>query len=88
MPSGFEAVREYWGGRWGRWSYWYSRKEFRDEKVSIAMSTLRRGIRTATYVMRAESPGDFHVLPTTVFNMYHPQIGGNSAEFRIKVRGQ
>ena len=88
MPSGFEAVREYWGGRWGRWSYWYSRKEFRDEKVSIAMSTLRRGTHTVSYVMRAEAPGDFHVLPTTVFNMYHPQIGGNSAEFRIRVADQ
>jgi hypothetical protein len=86
MPSGFEAVREHWGHYgWGRWSYWYSRKEFRDEKVSIAMSTLWQGRHQAAYVMRAETPGDFHVLPTQVFNMYHPEIGGNGAEFRIKV---
>ncbi len=86
MPSGFEAVREYWGhAGWGRWGYWYSRKEFRDEKVSIAMTTLGRGTHTAQYVMRAEAPGDVHILPAGVFNMYHPQIGGNSSEFRLKV---
>lgn len=87
MPSGFEAVREYWGHPgWGRWNYWYSRKEFRDEKVSIAMTTLGRGTHTAQYVMRAEAPGDVHILPAGVFNMYHPQIGGNSSEFRLRVK--
>jgi hypothetical protein len=91
LPSGFEAIREYYGapGRHGHgrhtWGWWYSRKEFRDEKVSIAMTTLGRGTHTATYVMRAETPGDFHVLPAGVFNMYHPEIGGNSAEFRLRV---
>jgi uncharacterized protein YfaS (alpha-2-macroglobulin family) len=50
------------------------------------MSTLGQGRHIASYVMRAETPGDFHVLPTGVFNMYHPQIGGNSSEFRIKVK--
>ena len=49
------------------------------------MTTLWQGTHTASYVMRAETPGDFHALPAGVFNMYHPQIGGNSAEFRIKV---
>jgi uncharacterized protein YfaS (alpha-2-macroglobulin family) len=86
MPSGFEAIREHWGHYgWGRWAYWYSRKEFRDEKVSVAMSTLWQGKHQVAYVMRAETPGDFHVLPTQVFNMYHPEIGGNAGEFRIKV---
>jgi uncharacterized protein YfaS (alpha-2-macroglobulin family) len=86
MPSGFEAVREYWGRPgWAPWNYWYSRKEFRDEKVSIAMTTLGRGTHRAQYLMRAEAPGDVHILPAGVFNMYHPQIGGNSSEFRLKV---
>jgi alpha-2-macroglobulin len=87
MPSGFEAVREHWGHPgWGPWGYWYSRKEFRDEKVSVAMTTLGRGTHTVQYVMRAEAPGDVHILPAGVFNMYHPQIGGNSSEFRLRVK--
>ncbi|HXX92634.1 MAG TPA: MG2 domain-containing protein, partial [Planctomycetota bacterium] len=79
LPSGFEPIREYWGFYGWRWNYWYSRKEFHDQKVSIAMTTLWQGRHTATYVMRAETPGDFHVLPAGVWNMYTPTIGGNSA---------
>ncbi len=85
LPSGFEPIREYWGHYGWHWNYWYSRKEFHDQKVSIAMTTLWQGRHTASYVMRAETPGDFHALPAGVFNMYHPTIGGNSGEFRIKV---
>jgi alpha-2-macroglobulin len=85
LPSGFEPIREYYGHYGWHWNYWYSRKEFRDQKVSIAMTTLWRGQHIATYRMRAETPGSFHVLPSQVFNMYHPEIGGNSEEFRIKV---
>jgi hypothetical protein len=86
LPSGFEPVREYWGHYGWHWNYWYSRKEFHDEKVSIGMSQLGQGTHTVTYTMRAETPGDFHVLPAAAFNMYHPEIGGNSAESRIRVK--
>jgi uncharacterized protein YfaS (alpha-2-macroglobulin family) len=85
LPSGFEPVREYWGHYGWHWNYWYSRKEFHDQKVSIAMTHLWHGQHVANYRMRAETPGDFHALPSQVFNMYHPEIGGNSNEFRIKV---
>jgi hypothetical protein len=85
LPSGFEPVREYYGHYGWHWNYWYSRKEFHDQKVSIAMTHLYHGQHVAQYRMRAETPGDFHALPSQVFNMYHPEIGGNSAEFRIKV---
>ncbi|MBI3856252.1 MAG: hypothetical protein HY293_11235 [Planctomycetes bacterium] len=85
LPSGFEPIREYYGHYGWHWNYWYSRKEFHDQKVSIAMKHLWHGQHTASYRMRAETPGDFHALPSQVFNMYHPEIGGNSNEFRIKV---
>jgi len=85
LPSGFEPIREYWGHYGWIWNYWYSRKEFHDQKVSIAMTHLWHGQHVAQYRMRAETPGDFHALPSQVFNMYHPEIGGNSGEFRIRV---
>jgi uncharacterized protein YfaS (alpha-2-macroglobulin family) len=85
LPSGFEPIREYYGHYGWHWNYWYSRKEFHDQKVSIAMTRLWHGQHVAQYRMRAETPGDFHALPSQVFNMYHPEIGGNSKEFRIKV---
>jgi uncharacterized protein YfaS (alpha-2-macroglobulin family) len=85
LPSGFEPIREYWGHYGWFWNYWYSRKEFHDQKVSIAMTRLWHGRHDARYRMRAETPGDFHALPSQVFNMYQSEIGANSAEFRIKV---
>jgi uncharacterized protein YfaS (alpha-2-macroglobulin family) len=86
MPSGFEAVREYYGYYGWYWNYWYSHKEFRDEKVAVAMTNLwTNHDNVVTYTMRAEVPGSYDTLPALVFNMYHPQIGGNSAGFRLKV---
>lgn len=86
MPAGFEAVREYYGHYGWQWNYWYSHKEFRDERVCAAMTNLwTNHDNVITYTMRAEVPGSYSILPATVYNMYHPQIGGNSAEFKIKV---
>ncbi len=83
LPSGFEVERERIGEY--DWDWWYSRKEFRDERVSVAITRMPAGMEKITYVMRAETPGSLHVLPARVWNMYFPQIGGNSAESRIKV---
>ncbi len=86
MPSGFEAVREYYGHYGWYWNYWYSHKEFRDERVAVAMTQLwTNHDNVVTYTMRAETPGTYSILPAVVYNMYHPQIGGNSEEFRLSV---
>ena len=60
------------------WRYWYANKEFRDEKVEIAVTYLPAGKRTVAYTMRAETPGTFRVRPAVVWNMYRPGEGGNS----------
>jgi uncharacterized protein YfaS (alpha-2-macroglobulin family) len=84
MPSGFEAVRDprvatpWRGGRW-IWNYWWCNREFRDEKVAIAVTRLDAGERVVSYRMRAETPGQFRVLPTRIWNMYEPGEGANSA---------
>jgi len=90
MPSGFEAVRDsaraapWRAGRWV-WSHWWAHREFRDEKVAIAITYLPAGERKVTYRMRAETPGIFRVLPTTVWNMYRPGEGANGASTTIEV---
>jgi len=83
-PAGFEAVREQ-RGRWARWSYWYAHKEFRDEKMAVAVTTLPQGEREIKYRLRAETPGAFRVLPALVWNMYRPGEGGNSGGMRVVV---
>ncbi len=85
LPAGFEPVREYWGW-WGwEWSYWYDLKEFHDQRVSTAMRHVGAGEHQISYTIRAETPGDYHILPARAFNMYSPEVGGRSAENRIKV---
>jgi len=91
MPSGFEAQRDYGrvprqprrGGWW--WTNWWAHREFRDEKVAIAVTHLPAGERKVSYRMRAETPGIFRVLPTTVWNMYRPGEGANGASATIEV---
>ncbi len=86
LPSGFEVVKEtrFHPGRKRGWNWWYSRLEARDEKVCIAATTLA-GPQTVQYTIRAETPGDFHVLPAYAYNMYSPEVAGTSAENRIRV---
>ncbi len=80
-PSGCEAVEDtrdeyYW---------WYSNKEVRDEKVVIFRTWLPAGEHTITHRLRAEIPGDFHVMPTLGYPMYLPEIRGTSAEYRLSI---
>jgi len=38
-----------------------------------------------TYVLRAQMPGTFHVMPTQAKLMYFPDIGGSSEEYVLSV---
>ena len=58
----------------------------RDEKVGLFSRTLPRGISTMQYDVRAEVPGELHVMPTEVTAMYSPSLFGYSAEKRLTVR--
>ena len=90
IPAGFEIQKEEdrfyhgWGWGRGRWGWWYSRIEARDEKVCVAATTLN-GHQSVSYLLRAETSGEFRILPTRAWNMYVPEIAGSSGGFRIKV---
>ena len=59
--------------------------EFRDQRVSLYLSTLARGEHTLRYRIRAETPGVYAALPTQVSAMYAPELRGNSDEIRLEV---
>lgn len=92
-PAGWESIEQLsdgdgYGAESGEtegWSPW-TRREYRDEKVAIFATRLPQGKWTAEYYMRAEVPGEFHSLPATAYGMYAPQINGNGAERRVKIR--
>jgi alpha-2-macroglobulin len=83
-PAGCE-VEDSIQGRYGSWSYWFSQREVRDEKVAFFVTYFNRGGHKVTYRLRAETPGTFHVMPTRVSLMYTPEIGGISNEAIMKI---
>ena len=82
-PAGFEATELKSG-------YVYQNgmsinQEFRDEKTVFFISNLPQGTQVLNYKLRAEIPGNFHVLPHKTYAMYAPEIKAISDEFRVRV---
>jgi uncharacterized protein YfaS (alpha-2-macroglobulin family) len=63
---------------WGWWWHWFSRSEFRDDKVVLFVDVLSAGTYTYTYRLRAMTPGAFHVLPANASEFYFPEVFGRS----------
>jgi uncharacterized protein YfaS (alpha-2-macroglobulin family) len=53
--------------------------------VAFFISHLPQGETTLTYRLRAESPGNFHVLPHQGWSMYVPEVRGSSDEGRMVI---
>lgn len=61
---------------WGWW--WFSRTEFRDERVVMYASYLPRGTYTYKYTLRMGLEGTFNVIPTTGQEFYFPEVYGRT----------
>ncbi len=59
--------------------------EYRDDRVNLYATRLPRGRHSVTYRLRAETPGEFSALPTTVSAMYAPRLTGNSADQNVRI---
>jgi len=80
--AGFEPVERTSGSAYsGVVSY----RELRDERVVFFCSSLPQGKHELRYRVRAEIPGNFHVMPAQGFAMYLPDVRATSAEGRISV---
>lgn len=71
---------------YGYWNYWFSHKEVRDEKIAYFATNFYSGTQTIMYVMRAETPGTFHTMPTRVSLMYAPEVGGAGSENIVVIK--
>ena len=61
-------------------------RELHDDRAVFFFYSLSRGVHTIEYTLRAETPGNYHVMPATLSMMYMPSIQGRSAESRITVK--
>lgn len=83
-PAGCEPVELRSGGRWA--GGLCANLELRDEKVVFFIGLLEQGQHILRYKLRAETPGQFHALPTKGFAMYAPEVRAISDEMRLRIK--
>jgi uncharacterized protein YfaS (alpha-2-macroglobulin family) len=84
LPAGCEVADEIQKGYY--WNYWFSQREVRDEKVVYFITYLPKGKHKLNYILRSETPGKYHTMPTKAYLMYIPEIGGTGSENIIEIR--
>lgn len=102
LPSGFEVVKDvqnyeiegeneyrpyydYYG--WGRrpWIWNYADREYRDEKVAFFVTYVSEKMEF-TYIMKAQIPGKYSVMPAQGYLMYYPELAGNTEDIKITIK--
>jgi uncharacterized protein YfaS (alpha-2-macroglobulin family) len=59
------------------WDWWYAERNVRDEKISFFAPELPSTPFEFSYVMRAQIPGHYAVMPSIGMLMYYPEVRGN-----------
>lgn len=99
LPSGFEVVQEIeryaiegesnypiyddWGYRPWRWHY--ADREYRDEKVAFFVTNCSNSMEFS-YVIKAQIPGEYKIMPAQGYLMYYPELNGFSEIVNVKVK--
>ncbi|MGH9768662.1 MAG: alpha-2-macroglobulin family protein, partial [Blastocatellia bacterium] len=68
----------------GRWSDWYSNREFRDQRTVI-FADYFDGDATFQYALRVQIPGEFKVAPARAELMYQPTVQANTANVKLSI---
>ncbi len=85
-PAGFSTVEDDWAiriaedkPRYGYdyygWNYWFDGREVRDNRIEFYFSYMNQPV-TFTYILRAETAGQYTALPSEAFMMYDPEVRG------------
>jgi uncharacterized protein YfaS (alpha-2-macroglobulin family) len=75
------------GPHWWESSLWYfNHTEMRDDRVFLFADTLPAGTYTYEYLMRATTPGTFHLRPAKAWEMYYPENFGQTTGEMVEVR--
>jgi hypothetical protein len=90
FPSGCEVIKEdrhytiaddkFYSGRY---YYRYAGREFRDERIAFSLRNFYGGKRTFKYLLRAQIPGVFEVMPADASLMYYPKLSGRSGSGKL-----
>ncbi|MEJ5261103.1 MAG: MG2 domain-containing protein [Ignavibacterium sp.] len=98
LPSGFEVVKDidrysidgendypvydFWGYRPWRWHY--ADREYRDEKVAFFVTNCSNKMEFS-YIIKAQIPGEYKIMPSQGYLMYYPEMNGFSDVVSVRV---
>jgi uncharacterized protein YfaS (alpha-2-macroglobulin family) len=68
----------------GKWSDWYSAREFRDQKTLIFLNYFS-GSDTFQYALTVQEPGDFRAGPARAELMYAPTVQANTGSAKMSI---
>jgi uncharacterized protein YfaS (alpha-2-macroglobulin family) len=96
IPAGCEIIKDDWaynieeekdysGWDYYWWRWWYADKDIRDNRVSFFATYMYGDVYEFTYIMRAQIPGKYNVIPATGMLMYYPDVRGSSEELQIEI---
>ena len=70
---------------WYGWYWWYADREVRDEKVAFFARWMPVAEQEFSYIMRAQIPGRYSVMPSVGALMYYPEVRGNSGPIALTI---
>ncbi len=96
IPAGCEVVKDDWaftideekdysGYDYYWWRWWYADKDIRDNRVSFFATYLWGDTYEFSYILHAQIPGTYNVIPATGMLMYYPEVRGSSEELRLEI---
>lgn len=96
IPAGCEVIKDDWaytienekdysGWEYYWWRWWYADKDIRDNRVSFFATYLYGDTYEFSYIMRAQIPGVYNVVPATGMLMYYPDVRGSSQEIKLEI---
>jgi len=94
IPAGAEVIKEdkgyeiegdpnYTGEN--TFEYRYAGKEIHDNRVALSLTYLEQNEFVFSYLLRAQIPGEYHVMPAMGSLMYFPEKRGHSDELLLKI---
>ena len=96
IPAGCEVIKDDWaytideekdysGWDYYYWRWWYADKDIRDNRVTFFATYLWGDTYEFSYIIRAQIPGTYNVIPATGMLMYYPEVRGSSEEISIRI---
>lgn len=96
IPAGCEVIKDDWayniegekdysGWDYYWWRWWYADKDIRDNRVTFFATYMYGDTFEFTYILHAQIPGKYNVIPATGMLMYYPDVRGSSSEIKLEI---